>query len=160
MTASPAILVAGIGRAERGDDAAGPLVARAIARRAVPGVEVRVCGDDLLALVEAWHGRAAVVLVDAMNAGVPPGTILRFDAIRDPLPPGTVGVSSHAFGLERAIELARVLRQLPGSLVVYGIQGSRFGPGASVSPEVRIAVAEAAARIAEEIEGAAACPTW
>lgn len=71
------ILIAGIGNIFLGDDAFGVEVVRRLAQRCLPeGVEVRdfgVRGLDLAyALLDGW---GAVILVDAVPRGGPPGTL-------------------------------------------------------------------------------------
>jgi hydrogenase maturation protease len=60
-------------------------------------------------------------------------------------------VSTHAFGVAEAIELARALRQLPPVLVVYGVEGATFETGAGLSTVVAAAVPQAVARVRQEL---------
>lgn len=53
-------------------------------------------------------------------------------------------------GIPEAIELARVLDELPPRLIVYGIEGAEFEAGAGLSSAVAAAVAEMIDRIEEE----------
>jgi hydrogenase maturation protease len=153
MKPKPMALVCGVGRRERGDDAVGPLVADRVALRAPVGVEVRVVEDDILGLVDAWTGRERVVLVDAMVAGTEPGTVRRFDATAQALPTVLRAVSSHAFDVGAAVELARVLGRLPASLVVYGIEGERFEGGSALSTRVEQALDGVVERVLAELHG-------
>ena len=57
--------------------------------------------------------------------------------------------STHLIGLADALELARALGRLPPRVVVYGIEGHRFGVGDPVSP----AVAAAVDRVVAELSG-------
>jgi hydrogenase maturation protease len=59
--------------------------------------------------------------------------------------------STHAFGLAEAVELARALGRLPRFLVVYGVEGKCFTPGAALSAGVEAAAADAAARVLDEV---------
>jgi len=59
--------------------------------------------------------------------------------------------STHAFGLQEAIELSRVLQQLPKRLVIYGIEGKSFAIGERLSKEVSQALSQAVARILEDV---------
>ena len=141
MPDSP-VLVIGIGNQLRGDDSAsGEVVRRLHERGAQTGIEVieELCEpNDLL---EVLHGRDAVVLVDTMRSGDPPGTIRRFDASSEPLPARLRGsVSTHAFGLHEAIELARALHRLPRRVIVFAVEGRHFEAGGTLSGEVQAAV--------------------
>jgi hydrogenase maturation protease len=54
-------------------------------------------------------------------------------------------------GAAEAIELARTLGRLPRRLVVYGIEGASFHPGAPLTPAVADAVKMAAGMVRAEI---------
>ncbi len=79
-----------------------------------------------------------MVIIDATRSGAPPATIRRMDASLGPLPTGLHGSSStHALGLADNVELGRALERLPARVIVYGIEGARFGAGCGLSDEVR-----------------------
>ncbi|MDE3154179.1 MAG: hydrogenase maturation protease [Acidobacteriota bacterium] len=147
-------MVIGVGNPLRGDDGVGAAVVRRLRTRVWPGVAVRELDGDGTALMEQWSGAAAVVVVDAMVSGAAPGTIARFDAVREPLPAGAFHLSTHALGLSDAIELARAMEALPPSLIVYGVEGEGFDAGAPLSAAVAAAVPVVAERIAREIAAA------
>ena len=44
--------------------------------------------------------------------------------------------STHVFGVGEAIELARVLEQLPPILIVYAIEGENFSTGIGLTSKV------------------------
>ena len=131
-------LIIGCGNPDRGDDAAGLLVARKLHGREHSG--------DMLSLLDLWDGFDEVVIIDAMLSGAQPGTIHRFNA-RDRIAGARFLTSTHDFGLTEAIELARSLGQLPPSLTVYGIEAADCAAGAPVSREVLEAVATTVGQI-------------
>jgi len=144
-------LVIGVGDPWRGDDGAGP----AVARRLHGVAEVVEQRADALALVQALAGADHVVLVDAAASGAAPGTIRRFDAARAPLPVAAVrSPSTHAGGVADAIELARGLGRLPARLEVYAIEGREFAHGTPLSPPVADAVRRVADLIAADVRRA------
>jgi hydrogenase maturation protease len=139
------VLVIGVGNDLRGDDGAGLAVARAVRshvdRAERSSLTVRELGGDPAALLDAWRGHDAVIVVDTMRSGAAPGTILRVDARRDALPRRRgQAASTHGIGLEETIELARALDQLPGALIIYAVEGARFGTGTGLSAQVEAAV--------------------
>jgi hydrogenase maturation protease len=144
--------VIGLGNELRGDDGAGLVVARRVRRLTGQGeIEVRELGDEPAALLDAWRDRDAVIIADTMRSGSAPGTILRLDPAREPLPLPRRGRSStHAVGLQETVELARVLGRLPASLVVYAVEGARFNPGTGLSPAVQAAIPELVQMVVRE----------
>ena len=69
-----AVLVVGLGSPDRGDDAVGGDVARAVAALALPDVEV-VEHEDPTDLIELFSGRSLVVVVDAVLSGTATGAV-------------------------------------------------------------------------------------
>ncbi|MGA8248276.1 MAG: hypothetical protein WB797_15335, partial [Nocardioides sp.] len=67
MTVRVTGLVVGLGQPDRGDDAVGPEVARAVATRGLPGVRV-LEREDPADLLDTWRGHDLVVLVDAVRS--------------------------------------------------------------------------------------------
>jgi hydrogenase maturation protease len=148
---APRVLVLGVGNPDRGDDAAGLEVARRL-RDTVPGdVQVREMGLDGMAMLDAWEGPSTVVIVDAMSSGAMPGTVERFDATDDPMPSRRFGTSTHAFSVAEAVELGRALGRLPEKVVVIGIEGKCFDPGARLSPEVERGLDQVVDRVLREL---------
>jgi hypothetical protein len=62
-------------------------------------------------------------------------------------PRGGIFAASMSASVAKAIELARVLNQLPRRLIVYGIEGKTFAAGAGLSSEVE----EAAERMLDSV---------
>ena len=149
-------LVVGLGTPDRGDDAVGTAVARAVAALALPQVEV-VEHEDPTDLIELWSGRDPVVVIDAVRSGAAPGTlhILETGAGRAPLAGSawarTGRGGTHAFGLAAAIELARVLRRLPRHLVLVGVEAEAFEHGALLSPAVAAGVPAAVRAVVDAV---------
>jgi hydrogenase maturation protease len=100
-------------------------------------------------LIEQWSGAVAAIVLDAVSSGAPPGTVHRLDALTERFPAELSRGSTHALGIVEAVQLARALERLPGRLLVIGIEGKRFDPGAGLSPEVE----RAAVRLADELAG-------
>ncbi len=147
-------LVIGIGREQRGDDAAGRLVLRALVDRVPPGVELVEEEGEAMALMERMEGFDTVHMIDACRSGAAPGKILRLEVSAAPLPELRFQVSTHGMGLVEAIELARALGRLPRRCILHAIEGQCFDFGAPVSPAVAAAIGELAQRLAAELAAA------
>jgi hydrogenase maturation protease len=130
-------LVIGVGNPDAGDDGAGRAVARRLAARPRAGVVVRECSGDAAALIEAWQGFDDVVVIDACHGAGPPGSV--HSVWPDQLEGASSlrSASTHSFGVETAVGLARALGMLPRKLVIQAIEGRDFEPGARLSRAVR-----------------------
>ncbi len=147
-------LVIGIGQPRRGDDAAGRLVVRALAKRVPPGVELVEEEGEATALLERMEGFDTVHLIDACRSDAPPGTIRRLDVSAAPLPDLRFRVSTHGMGIGEAVELARALGRLPRHCILHAIEGECFDLGAPVSPAVAVAIEGLVERLAAELAAA------
>jgi hydrogenase maturation protease len=156
-------LVVGLGSPDRGDDAVGAAVARAVGTLGLPGVQV-VEHEDPTGLIDLWTGRDVVVVVDAVVSGGVPGALHVLNTSADDAPltesswARTGRGGTHAFGIAAAVELARALRRLPGRLVVVGVEAAGFEYDAPLSPPVADAVAGAAAAVVDTLRGAGTPP--
>jgi|SRR5581483_1739009 len=136
--------IIGFGNPQRGDDAAGVIVAERLRAQSLDTVTVT---GDALELVEAWQGTDELILVDAVVTGAPAGTIHVWHG-KEALPALTTPTSTHGIGLLQALELADTLHRLPPHLSIWGIEGQAFDVGSEMSPAVETAVEEVARRIA------------
>jgi hydrogenase maturation protease len=144
--------VIGVGNDLRGDDAAGLLVARKLARTCGDDLRVAECEGEPVTLLDMWQDCDRAIVVDATQSGAAPGTIRRIAAHAGPLPPGLAGTSTHLLGVADAVELARALGRLPARTIVYGIEGATFDTGAPLSEVVEAAVERVATAIRRELE--------
>ena len=144
------MLVLGIGHPDRGDDAAGPLVAAAL--EDVPGVVARGVTSDPSAILTdpLWDTAAPVYLVDTVRTGSRPGTVHRWSGARLRAHLPATGGGTHDLGIATTLQLAAALDRLPPQLTVIGVEGSRFDLGAPPSRPVRHAIAIVAASLARE----------
>ncbi len=144
-------VVIGVGNEFRSDDGAGRIVARLIAAKSPEEVAIHQSTGEALSLIELWGNAPRVILVDALDAGLEPGSVSRWDASDAALPMSYFHQSTHAFSVSEAIEMARSLGQLPESVIVFGIQGARFDHGEGLSPEAERGAAEVIKTILTEL---------
>ncbi|MGJ0535602.1 MAG: hydrogenase maturation protease [Methylocystis sp.] len=149
---APRIIVLCIGNPDRGDDAAGRAVARAL-RALLADSEIIEEEGEATRVLARLDGADAAYIVDACVCGAEPGEVRRFDASAGPLPRAAFGASTHGFGLVEALELARALGVLPARCIVYAIEGGTFDIGAPMSPAVAAAVDIVAGRLRTDILG-------
>jgi hydrogenase maturation protease len=137
-------VVIGCGNLDRGDDAAGLLVAARLRESGIPAIDHR---GDLLALLDSWEGAFRAIIVDTVVTGAVPGSISVWDAHTAPLASDSFRGSTHAFGVAEAVRMGRALDRLPPSLWIFGIEGAQFEPGTGPSLAVAQAVEEVVKRI-------------
>lgn len=142
------MLIIGCGNRERGDDAAGILVAERLRALAI---HADIRAGEASELMKAWRDAAEVIVIDCVVSGATPGTVHVWDG-QHPIGFGRSSGSTHGLGVGEAIELSRALGCLPERLRVYGIEGKRFEIGSEVSPEVERAVEAVVQRIVRELE--------
>ncbi len=137
-----------LGSPFRGDDAVGPRVAE---RLRDAGAVVLDCADEPTRLLELWDGLDTLVVVDAVSAGAPAGTVVRVDVGSGSLPRDVRLASTHALSVGEALELGRALGRAPRRVVLLGVEGVAFGMGDPMTPSVEAAldgiVAEALAEL-------------
>lgn len=151
------MLIIGCGNRDRGDDAAGLLVAERLRDLTAEAVNltIELCTGEATDLVDLWSTDDEVIVVDAVAGDAPAGTIHRWQS-DIPATTRSASASTHGFGLREAIPLAQVMGRLPKCLQIYGIEGRQFETGAGISPEVQRATEQAAQEIRAEIARTAA----
>lgn len=139
------LAVVGVGQALRGDDGAGPALIRRL--------EAALPATAHLLLVDAAHAPenilgpiirfrpSAVLFVDAVRAGQPPGTILWLPAAAA----DATGGSTHTLPLNVLAEF--ITAERGAAVYVLGIQPATTEFGSALSPAVAHAVAQVAAEI-------------
>lgn len=141
------MLIIGVGNPHGGDDAAGLMVARGLAKR---GIRTIQHAGPPLDLMDMWEGEDRVIVIDTASSGSAPGSMHTWDGTIADLSPNVFRSSTHAFGLADTIRLARTLDRLPKKLTVYGIEAAHFVAGAPPSPEIVEAVERTIDKIASE----------
>ena len=143
-TATPRVLVAGIGNIFLGDDGFGVEVVKHIDTRGLPdSVSVADFGIRGVHLsYELLDGYDALVLIDAMPLGEPPGTVVTFEPDVDAVDPSSVEAHSMSPAVVLGL-LAGLGGQVP-RVVVVGCQPLSVDEGIGLSDAVASAVAPAA----------------
>lgn len=144
-------LVIGVGNDYRGDDAVGLIVARRLRDLNWPHVEVIESDGEFTKLMESWREAESVILIDAVQSGVAPGTIHRVVAHKEQLSPKLSSGSTHAVGVAEAIALSKMLGRLPQYFIVFGVEASHCAWGATLSNECATACEEVLRLVKREI---------
>ena len=152
----PRVLVVGVGNVLNGDDGFGVEVARRLAARPLPaGVKVTETGIGGIHLVhELMEGYDALVVVDTVDRGRPPGTVMVIEAeVLDVSEMETTArhdllADMHLATPERALMVARAVGVLPERTVIVGCQPRQIETlGTGLTHEVSAAVDRAVTEV-------------
>jgi hydrogenase maturation protease len=126
-------LVIGVGHPDRGDDAAGLVVAEQLRKLGYTALTIRTCTSDAAQLMDMWQQSSRIIMVDAVCSGTPLGTVQNIEVNDGPLPEAYCHASTHSLGLAEAVEMARTMNLLPPRMVIIGIEGVSFELGAPMN---------------------------
>lgn len=135
-------LLLGIGNPRHGDDALGPVFARAFRHPDWRCVNAATAPENFTGLVRRLRPDL-LVLLDAAEMGLPPGAMRRLDP--QSIQRGDFGTHAGSIG-----KLADFLSDCAGEVVVLGIQPEATCPGKRLSPPVRRALKGLAENLAND----------
>ncbi len=145
---TPSTLVVGVGNEALRDEGVGIHAVRALSREHLPPhVRLLDGGTGGLSLVARLEGVRRLVLVDAMDMGRRPGTIVTVRPEEIRRLHAADRLSLHGTGVLDVLELAGALGLLPPEVYVVGVQPAEVACGLELSPAV--------ARVLPEVLGAA-----
>lgn len=156
-----AVLVLGLGNVLCGDDGAGVVVAHRLRRELElpPGVRVvdgGTLGLDLLALVAASD---RVILVDAVRADGPPGTLVRLEG-DDVAPAVYERLSMHQIGVADLLAGAALCERYPHEVVIVGVVPETTELQLGCTPEVTRSLPALADAVVRELGRMDVHPIW
>ena len=134
--ASFRIALLGLGNLMRTDDAVGMLTLQTLAGSNLLPPEVRVIEGGTLGLdlLDSLRGISHLLVLDAVDTGIAPGTLLRFEGQQvDDLP---VSKSVHLLGFSDLMGALRLIDAAPEKVVLLGVQPASTDWGTVLTPEV------------------------
>jgi hydrogenase maturation protease len=130
------ILVLGIGNILLKDEGIGVRVAEQMMTMTLPPhIEVMDGGTGGLDLLYAIEGRTKVIVVDAVKAGSPPGTLFRFTDKDLAQKKGFIR-SAHGIDFSDVISAATYFKTKPSDIVFLGIEPFDLTVGMELSPKI------------------------
>lgn len=143
------ITVVGVGNLLLKDEGIGVHVVRALQERDIPGAEIIDGGTspDTLACLEPT-GR--LIIVDAAETGGEAGTIYRFRP-EDLEGAAADSLSLHEVGVAESLKMMQLTGNLPGEVIIIGVQPGEIGWGMELSPKLAARLPEIEKIILEEI---------
>ncbi|QIK38509.1 HyaD/HybD family hydrogenase maturation endopeptidase [Caldichromatium japonicum] len=124
QTKSPPVLLLGIGNLLWADEGFGVRVVEEIARRYRLGPNVQVVdgGTQGLYLLDLVHWAEILVVFDAIDYDLPPGTLKRIEGEDVPRFLGVKRMSLHQTGFQEVLGAAQLLGEYPKHLLLIGVQ--------------------------------------
>lgn len=147
-------LVLGIGNLLLGDDAVGLALLEELgldADERMPGVELVDGGTQGIALLGVMSGRPWMLLLDAVSHGGAPGTVYTLTGAEALAMHFVTAGTAHEGGAGSLLALATLTGDLPGRIMVVGVEPEIVRTGLGLSAVVRGALAEAIAAARREI---------
>ncbi len=146
------ILILGLGNILLKDEGVGVrVVERLLERYELPeGVQALDGGSRGLALLNFLEGVSRLLIVDAVQAGKEPGTLIRLEGDEIPafLSPK---VSPHQEGLADLLFAAKVVGLYPEEVVLWGVEPAEIETGLELTPLIASKVDELVDKVIEEL---------
>jgi hydrogenase maturation protease len=148
----PSILVLGLGNILMNDDAAGVRVVQELAGKYDFPADVRLLDGGTLGLdlLPQLEGVERLLVVDAVETGATPGTMIRLTGDDIPLALATK-VSPHQMGLKDLLLVADLQGHAPPVMVLWGVQPGSIEMDLEMSPEVSAAIGPLQERVLAEL---------
>lgn len=149
------ILLIGVGNSIQMDDGVGVHAFKALQDRTLPDeVELFDGGTAGLDLLPVLQDRNTVVVIDAVDAGMEPGTLFRFTP-EDIAAKRQNYDSLHQLGLLETVRMAGLLGSAPDHTVIIGVQPGVVDWGEELSDAVADRLPRVLELALEEVEAAA-----
>ena len=144
------LIVAGVGNILRGDDGFGPRTTELL-EDMPEGVDVIETGIGGIALLqELMAGCDGLVLIDAVDQGEAPGTVI---LMRPDVPEAVHVPDIHLANPDRVLSMAKTIGCLPERVIIVGCQVSSVDTlGEGLSPEVERGLEIAVKKIKETVD--------
>ncbi|EGV20329.1 HyaD/HybD family hydrogenase maturation endopeptidase [Thiocapsa marina] len=149
---NPAILILGIGNLLWADEGFGVRAVEAMQRdwHLPPNVQLLDGGTQGIYLVDRVRTADVLVVFDAVDYGLPPGTMKRVEGDEVPRFLGAKKMSLHQTGFQEVLALAAMLGEYPEYLLLIGVQPVELDDfGGSLRPQVKARIAPAIAMALE-----------
>ena len=132
----PEILVLGIGNILLSDEGIGPRVIEELSKIELEeNIELVDGGTAGADLIDVLSDRKKVVIIDAMDAKAPAGTVMRLKW--DELAPDNAEISVHEIGLFETLEMTKRLKCEPRDVVIFGVQPESVRPGLELTDTLK-----------------------
>jgi hydrogenase maturation protease len=143
-------LVLGLGNTLLGDDGIGVRVIERLQGEDI-GAEIMNGATLGLSLLETLKSRPKIVVVDAVDMGKAPGSVVRF-SVRELLTMAeSRSFSLHEIGLFEVLKIGQSLNEDFGNVIIFGVQPKELHAIEQLSPEVEGKITEVVEMIKKEV---------
>jgi hydrogenase maturation protease len=145
-------LVLGIGNVLLQDEGVGIHAVDELQRRFELGADVEVLdgGTAGVELLRYLDGRERVIVVDAIAAGHPPGTVFRVEG-EDVPRSFHRRISPHQIGLSDVLATALITDAFPVEIVMFGVEPHTMKTGLELTPLVEASLDKLVGAVVEEL---------
>ncbi|HBG28260.1 MAG TPA: Ni,Fe-hydrogenase maturation factor [Phycisphaerales bacterium] len=138
MTKAP-ILILGIGNILLRDEGIGVHVINAMQQICLPDtIELLDGGTAGADLLDSISDRKKLIVIDALDANVQPGTIVSLTASDMANEPESI--SLHEFGLSQTLMMAKLLNCSPGDVSIFAVKPHDVSCGIGLSPQMEFLI--------------------
>lgn len=118
-----------------------------------------VCDDDVdfldggtagVELLRYLDGKDRILIIDAVAAGHPPGTVFRVEGGDVPRM-FHVRISPHQIGLSDVLATAMISDSLPGEMVMFGVEPETMTTGLALTPTVEASLDKLVGAVVDEL---------
>ncbi len=146
------ITILGIGNTLYQDEGIGvhilPLLEEKLSNN--PEVEIIEGATDGLMLLEYVEDAEYLIIIDAINAGKPGGTIIALEGDEIPAYYG-IKMSIHQIGFQEVLWTAKFRERYPKNIIMFGMQPTSLEIGLELSPTNQDNLEELASKIVEQV---------
>ncbi|MGB7540171.1 MAG: HyaD/HybD family hydrogenase maturation endopeptidase [Anaerolineales bacterium] len=143
-----AVTILGVGNLLRTDEGVGVHAVRALAgrhREDMPDADFLDGGTLGLNLLSYIEEAKSLLILDAVDRGAPPGSVIELDGDSIPQYAG-IKLSEHQVTFQEVLGLARIRGRFPPRMMLIGMQPADLGTGDRLSPVAAAALPEMLAR--------------
>jgi len=148
-------LILGVGNILLGDEGIGVRVVEELENRFSFPEEIMVldggtAGIELLRYIE---GRDLLIVIDAMRAGLAPGTVFKVEG-EDVAKRFMTKISPHQIGLSDLLAAGILTDQIPKQILLFGVEPERLETGVTISATVEASLGKIINAVLAELAGA------
>lgn len=132
------MLIIGCGNLIRGDDGVGIHLIKELEKLHLPeNVKIIDAGTISIDMLFQMEAVDKVIIVDAVEGGIEPGTIYRLTK-EDLAPPSATPFSLHELKLEHTLKIGEKILgdKFPSEVIIFGVEVGEIKEGIALSPKI------------------------